>query len=54
MIWIVVKYWPGGKRENAAAFTTEESARIYAGRLVGQDGALIALETVELDPPQQR
>jgi hypothetical protein len=48
-IWIVVKYWPGGRRENAAAYTSEENARYYAGRIVGQDGALIALETIEVN-----
>lgn len=44
-IWVVVKYWPGGKRETIAAFFDEEKARFRAGQEVGRDGGLIALET---------
>ncbi len=51
-IWVVVKYWAGGKRENVAAYTTEDNARLYAGRIVGSpDGGLIALETIDVDKP---
>lgn len=47
-IWLVVRYWPGGKRENIAAFSKEEDARWCAHKEVGKDG-LICLETIELD-----
>jgi hypothetical protein len=45
-VWIVVKYWPGGKRETIEGYFSEEGARQAAGRLVGKDGAMVALETV--------
>lgn len=48
-IWIVVKYWQGGKRENYGAYSEENNAREIAGKIIGQDGALIALETIDLD-----
>lgn len=47
-IWIVVKCWPGGKQEVAAAYRGEQNARMAAAALVGVDGALIALQTTTL------
>jgi hypothetical protein len=54
IIWIVVKYWRGGRREDVAAFTKEDAAREVAGRLVGSpDESMIALRTISLDPSEE-
>jgi hypothetical protein len=47
-IWLVVRHWPGGRRETTAAFLNEGNAREAAGRMVGSDGAMVALETVNV------
>lgn len=46
-VWIVVRYWPGGRRESVAAFFNEENARFRAGQEAGGD-TMIALERIEV------
>ena len=47
-VWLVVRHWAGGKRETVAGFFSEANAREAAGKMVGKDGALISLETVNV------
>jgi hypothetical protein len=47
-VWVIYKQWPTGKVERVAAYFHEGLARSHAGTLVGMDGALIGLETIDV------
>lgn len=47
-LWIVYKRYETGKIERVAAYFSEENARARAAKLVGKDGALIGLETIDV------
>jgi len=60
-VWMVVRYWPGGKREVVRAYFDEGLARYEAGRAVGTDGmialesiAVVGAETVDSDVDEQK
>jgi len=54
-VWVVYKQWPTGKIERIAAYFTEAIARSHAGELVGDDQALVGLETIDvMDAPPIR
>ncbi len=47
-VWVVVKQYPGGLREQVAAWFSEKLARANAGHIVGRDNALVTLESIEI------
>ena len=45
-MWIVSKFWAGGKCQRDSAFFREGLARARAGEIVGVEGATIGIENI--------
>lgn len=46
--YIIVKAWPGGKRENVKAYLNEENAKYQASKIISEEWS-IYLQTVEIE-----
>lgn len=46
--YIIVRMWPGGKRENIAIILKEENARKFAAEQIKFDGSFIHMETCQI------
>ena len=53
-IWVVVRVWPGGKKETIGAFLNQDAARVAAGRSACSEN-WIALESIPIKdwPPAE-
>jgi hypothetical protein len=47
-VWVVTKFWSGGKCERVGAYFGENVARARAGEIAGADGATVGIERIEV------
>ena len=45
-MWIVTKFWSGGKCQRDSAFFGEGLARARVSEIVGEDGATVGIEKI--------